>query len=132
MNDELRHRTLELNDMNAFLETILTAIGIGIAALDVRQEIQLWNGQARELWGLTADEAIGQNWLALDIGLPVGQVRDTIRDCLSGASTREERTVDAVDRRGRAFRCRIVCLPLRAAAAAEASGVILMMEALPS
>ena len=30
MNDELRQRTVELNDVNAFLETILASLGVGV------------------------------------------------------------------------------------------------------
>ena len=59
INDELRHRSTELNDMNAFLETILTTIGLAVAVVDPDQHVQIWNGQARELWGLTTEEVGG-------------------------------------------------------------------------
>ena len=68
MNDELRHRTLELNDMNAFQETILTTIGLAVLVIDRRQHIQIWNGQARELWGLTPEDVEDAPLLSLDIG----------------------------------------------------------------
>ncbi len=32
MNDELRYRTTELNEINVFLDTILTAVGLAVAA----------------------------------------------------------------------------------------------------
>jgi two-component system, chemotaxis family, CheB/CheR fusion protein len=128
MNDELRHRTLELNDMNAFLETILTTIGIAVAVLDRRQEVQIWNSQARELWGLSADEVSDQNWFGLDIGLPVERLRGAIRACLVGSAEREEIVLDAVNRRGQAFRCQVVVLPMRTGQGPEPSGTILLME----
>jgi two-component system CheB/CheR fusion protein len=132
MNDELRRRTLELNDMNAFLESILSTVGIAVAVLDRRQNVQIWNGQARDLWGLASDEAADQNWFGLDIGLPVEQLRDAVRDTLAGRSDREEIVLEAVNRRGKAFRCRVVCLPMHQTAGADGdvAGAILMMEAL--
>ena len=60
MNEEFRHRTRELNDVNSFLETILTTIGVAVAVLDRNQRVQIWNGKARELWGLTAEDVRGR------------------------------------------------------------------------
>ena len=129
MNDELRHRTLELNEMNSFLETILTTIGLAVAVLDSRQYVQIWNGQARELWGVSADEAADQHLFALEIGLPMNQLKQPLRACLSGASQREELLVDAINRRGKPFHCRVVCLPLGGGDGDGAvSGVIILME----
>jgi len=128
MNDELRHRTLELNDMNAFLETILTTIGLAVVVLDRQQHVQIWNGQARELWGLTSDEAEDQHFLSLDFGLPVEQLKGPIRSCLAGEDGRQELTLAATNRRGRDFQCRISCLPLGARSDGSVSGVIIMME----
>ena len=112
MNEELRHRTQELNDVNAFLETILTTIGLAVAVLDRNQHVQIWNGKARELWGLTAEEAEDEHLMALDIGLPVDELRQQIRDTLTGESEREEVVLDATNRRGKAFQCRVTFLPL--------------------
>ena len=39
MNDELRHRSLELNDMNVFLEAIRTTIGLAVAVIDRDQHV---------------------------------------------------------------------------------------------
>jgi two-component system CheB/CheR fusion protein len=128
MNDELRHRTQELNDMNSFLETILTTIGLAVAVLDRNQRVQIWNGQAHELWGLTAYEAEDQHVMALDIGLPVEQLRQQLRDTLSGQSARAQVTLEATNRRGKAFQCRVTCLPLGNGGNGDLSGVIMMME----
>jgi two-component system, chemotaxis family, CheB/CheR fusion protein len=128
MNEELRQRTFELNDVNTFLETILTTIGLAVAVLDQRQHVQLWNGQARELWGLTADEVEGQHLLGLDIGLPVEQLKPMLRDCLNGNHERHQVTLDAVNRRGKPVRCVVSCLPLTSLNDGEATGIIVMME----
>lgn len=128
MNDELRHRTLELNDMNSFLETILTTIGLAVIVVNRQQHVQIWNGQARELWGLTSEEVEDQHVLSLDIGLPVEQLKGPLRACLAGESEREELVLQATNRRGRSFRCRVTCLPLGVVRDSGIAGVILIME----
>jgi two-component system, chemotaxis family, CheB/CheR fusion protein len=127
-NEELRHRTEELNDVNAFLETILTTIGVAVAVIDRNQRVQIWNGNARELWGLTAAEAEEEHIMALDIGLPVDKLRQQVRDTLTGRSQREEVTVEATNRRGKSFRCRVTLLPLGSTGDGNVSGAIMMME----
>ncbi len=129
MNEELRHRTLELNDTNTFLEAILTTIGVAVAVLDRHQHVRIWNGQAYELWGLTSEEVEDQNLLALDFGLPVEKLKPMLRACLSDGSKSQEATVEATNRRGRKFRCRVTCLPMGNDRDGEVSGVIMMMEA---
>jgi two-component system CheB/CheR fusion protein len=114
--------------MNSFLETILTSIGRAVAVLDSRQHVQIWNGQARELWGVSADEAAGQHLFALEIGLPMDALKQPLRACMTGAAEREEFVLEAVNRRGKAFQCRVVCLPLAPAGDGDISGVILLME----
>jgi two-component system CheB/CheR fusion protein len=131
MNDELRHRSLELNDMNTFLETILTTIGLAVIVIDRHQQVRIWNGQAREMWGLTADEAENQHLFSLDIGLPVEKLRPNLRATLTGESEREEAVLDATNRRGRTFRCRVTLLPLGTPTDDGVSGVIMMMENAP-
>jgi two-component system CheB/CheR fusion protein len=128
MNDELRHRTLELNDMNSFLETILTTMGLAVVVIDRQQHVQIWNDQARELWGLSSEEVEDQHVLSLDIGLPLEQLKGAIRACLSGSSDRQEVVVDAVNRRGKSFHCKVTCLPLGMRREGNISGVIMMME----
>jgi two-component system, chemotaxis family, CheB/CheR fusion protein len=136
MNDELRHRTLELNDVNSFLETILTTIGLAVAVLDRNLSVQIWNGQARELWGLTPEEAEDQSLLALDFGLPTETLTPLLRACLSGESDREEVVLAATNRRGAPFECQVTCLPLGSRldgskpSDARVTGVIVMMKPL--
>lgn len=128
MNEELRHRTLELNDMNAFLETILAMIGLAVAVIDRNQQIQIWNGQARELWGVDAEEAEGKHLMGLDIGLPLEKLKQPIRACLEGTSDREELVLEATNRRGKPFQCRVMLLPLGLKQEHSNPGVVIMME----
>jgi two-component system CheB/CheR fusion protein len=128
MNDELRQRTFELNDVNAFLETILTTIGLSVVVLDRQLHVQLWNGQSRELWGLSSEDVEGQHLLGLDFGLPVEQLRPMLLACLKDEEGRQQTTLDAVNRRGKAIRCKVSCMTLSPLNDGVVTGLILMME----
>ena len=69
INEELRQRTLDLNEVNSFLESILVSLGAGVVVLDEELRVRAWNEQAAELWGLRPDEVQGQHFANLDIGL---------------------------------------------------------------
>jgi two-component system CheB/CheR fusion protein len=129
MNEELRHRTQEVNDVNAFLETILSTIGLAVAVVDRNQRVQIWNGNARELWGVTPEEAEDEYLLSLDIGLPLEELRHQLRATLGGESPREEVVLQATNRRGKPFQCRVTFLPLGSGGDGNTSGAIMMMEA---
>ncbi|MGZ4709689.1 MAG: PAS domain-containing protein [Acidimicrobiales bacterium] len=70
----------------------------------------VWNRAAQELFGLAADEVLGQAFAGLDIGLPVGELVAPVEEVIVGG--RREVTVDAVDRRGRTIPCRVRISPL--------------------
>ncbi|WP_432967315.1 CheR family methyltransferase [Dactylosporangium sp. CA-233914] len=127
INDELRERTAELNDANAFMEAILTSMQASVVVLDRELHILVWNRRAEDLWGLRADEAVGQHLLNLDIGLSTAQLRPAIREVLAGRSERESSERAAVNRRGRTIDLRVVCTPLTSETAGII-GAILVME----
>jgi two-component system CheB/CheR fusion protein len=128
MNEELRHRTAELHELNAFLEAILSRIGMAVAVIDRSQHVQVWNGKARELFGVSTEEAEDQHVMSLDIGLPLVELRSRITAALGGRSEREEVTVEAVNRRGKPFQCRVTLLPLGPQRDDGYGGLIMMME----
>jgi two-component system CheB/CheR fusion protein len=113
INDELRQRTLDLHDVNDFLETVLTSIGLAVAVIDGAGRIRIWNREAEDLWGLREDETVGVALLSLDIGLPVGDLGDLLRDALQDVGGRAEVDLPALTRRGRSVTCRVTVLPLR-------------------
>jgi two-component system CheB/CheR fusion protein len=127
VNDELRERTDEVNRSKAFLESIWPVC--------MRQRwwlIQIlvsyvWNAEASELWGLRDEEVQDQSLMNLDIGLSVEQLRTPVRAILTGRTTFQEVVLDATNRRGKAFQCRITCSPL-VGAERDTQGVILLME----
>jgi two-component system CheB/CheR fusion protein len=127
INEELRDRTSELDRVNAFLESILLSLGVAVTVLDREQQIQVWSDRADDLWGLRADEVIGQHFLSLDIGLPVERLVRPIRNALAGHADGNRLTLEATNRRGRPIRCQVNCLPL-VVSSRETQGVIVLME----
>jgi two-component system CheB/CheR fusion protein len=127
VNEELRQRTDELNQSNAFLHSVLASMRGAAIVVNADFNVLVWNHRAEELWGLRQDEVQGKSVLNLDIGLPVGELRAPMRACLHDGAEHKAIELDAVNRRGKAIRCRIACTPLLAADKRR-EGVILMMD----
>jgi len=120
-------RTDEAIGANAFLSSVLGSIPEAVVVLGADLVITAWSEAAGEIWGLRPDEAEGQYFLNLDIGLPTGELLPTLRACLAGESRGSELTVSAVNRRGRPVRCTVTCSPLLGGGG-EIHGGILLME----
>jgi two-component system CheB/CheR fusion protein len=125
INDELRRRSVELNEVNAFLETILSSMGVAVIVVDREQRVQIWNAESAELWGVRRDEAEGRHLFGLDIGLPLDRVRTALRRVLAGADERADIELEALNRRGRAVRVNVTLLPL-GLIAGNVSGAVLL------
>jgi two-component system CheB/CheR fusion protein len=128
-NDQLHQRSAELDSLNVFLNSILSSLRDAVVVVDRNLNVLIWSQMAEKLWGLRADEVKGHPLLNLDIGLPVGQLRAPIRACVTDETKRQEMTLDAVNRRGKAIKCRIALTPLNGPQG-EHQGAILMMEEL--
>ncbi len=128
VNEELRRRTEEINQINAFLESILASLQSGVVVVDQDIRVQVWSLRAEDLWGLRASEVQDKNFLNLDIGLPVEQLKQPIRDCLSRESPVSEMILNATNRRGKPIFCKVTCTPLQGSLKNLVSGVILLME----
>jgi two-component system, chemotaxis family, CheB/CheR fusion protein len=125
-NDQLRQRGAELAHLNSFLESILTSLHQAVVVIDKDLRVKGWNRKAEDLWGVRTDEVQDQPFLNLAIGLRVDQLRQPIRDILSGERELQTVQVDAVNRRGRPVQLSVGCTPLRSKRGVR--GVILMME----
>jgi len=132
MNDELRPRSTELNEANAFLEAVFTSLHSAVVVLDREMRVLVWNDGAANLWGVRADEAQRTSFFTLDIGLPVGDLHQPIRDVLSGTVTHREVTVPATNRKGKPVLCRVDVSPLRAAEGAVIGAILLMDDTAPA
>jgi two-component system, chemotaxis family, CheB/CheR fusion protein len=131
INEQLRDSTIKLDGANTFLEAILTSLRTGVAVINSDLRVQEWNRRAEDLWGLRREEAVGQHFLNLDIGLPTDKLRPLIRQTLSDGGEPQELHLAAVNRRGRAITVRVVCSRL-AGYGGLGSGAILVMDEEPS
>ncbi|MBD1941974.1 PAS domain S-box protein [Coleofasciculus sp. FACHB-712] len=129
--EKLRLSSNQVNQANAFLKSIFTSLPGGIVVLNQELNIQIWNPQAEDLWGLRSDEVQGQPFLNLKIGLPVEQLRQPIQSCLTGDLEYHEETLDAINRRGRTIQCKVTCMPLFILKK-DIQGVIVLMQELHS
>ncbi|HZD87423.1 MAG TPA: CheR family methyltransferase, partial [Gaiellaceae bacterium] len=103
-NNELRERSAEVVQLNRFLAAVLGGLRSAVVVLGPEMDVRAWNRQAEDLWGLRSEEVIGQHFLNLDIGLPVDQLRTTVRDIIADRSDEAVVALSAVNRRGRAIR----------------------------
>lgn len=83
IDQEASERSDQVGELNAFLESILTSLRSAVAVVDRDLHVRTWSRRAEDPWGLRADEAVMKNFLNLDIGLPVDQLRAPIRACLA-------------------------------------------------
>ena len=125
MNDELRDRTDDALHANSFLSSILSSVEQAVIVVDPELRIMKWSDAANEIWGLREDEVEGQHLLNLDIGLPVDELREPIRQVLAG-SPQEPVHLEGHNRRGRPVRCEVSFTQLRSHLE-ELQGVILVM-----
>ena len=105
INDELRDRTAELNQVNDFLESILTSLGIAVAVVDRQQRVQVWNHRAEDLWGLRQDEAVEHHCSRSTSGCRSSSSPGRCATVLSGTQRPRARELEAVNRRGRTIAC---------------------------
>jgi len=125
INAELRERTDQFDRTNAFMDQVLGSLGVGVIVVDESLHVQLWNTRSAELWGLRAEEVLGQPLLGLDIGIPLKEVGVLVAACLAGTGPTET-VLRARDRRGRDFDCQVSCTRLDG----PSSGAVVMTERL--
>jgi two-component system, chemotaxis family, CheB/CheR fusion protein len=128
INDEARERSDALDETNAFLESILTSLRSAVIMLDRDLQIHKWNIRAEDMWGLRSNEVMRKNFLNLDIGLPVEQLKAPVKACLSREADFLELELDATNRRGKPIRIKVTCTQLADHNGAPPRGVILLIE----
>jgi two-component system CheB/CheR fusion protein len=127
INDELVLRTSEYDQANALLESVLNQLKVAVVLVNPELIVEAWSERAEDLWGLSAERAVGTAFPNLEIGLPVSELESAISACLSGTEW-QETTVDAVNRLGQKMRCRVVCAPLTSQQ--QSTGAMLIVEEL--
>jgi two-component system, chemotaxis family, CheB/CheR fusion protein len=128
-NEALRDRTIEITDLNAFMESILGSLEAAVIVLDRDLVVQVWTRQANELWGLRADETVGQHLLNLDSGLPTAELHPWLRSVITRQQTAIiGRQLSAVNRRGRSVDLRVTVTSLQGDGDQPAGALILMED----
>ena len=128
INDEVRERGTEVMELNSFLESILTSLRGAVVMLDRDLQIHKWNHRAEDMWGLRAEEVLHRNFLNLDIGLPVEQLKAPVKACLSQEAEFLELTMQGNNRRGKRITVKVTCTQVTQSGSGEPTGVILVME----
>jgi two-component system, chemotaxis family, CheB/CheR fusion protein len=127
-NEELQRRSDELNSLNGLLGSILGSLNDGVIVVDHNMHILAWNGRSEDLWGLRSDEVMGKHLMGLDIGLPVEQLKQTIRTCLGGNPIAEGLVLNAINRRGKVIRVRVNCACLDGQGQDSRGAIVLVDE----
>ncbi|HEV7677900.1 MAG TPA: CheR family methyltransferase [Candidatus Dormibacteraeota bacterium] len=123
INTELRDRTDQFDRASTFMERVLSSLRVGVMVVDEAMHVQLWNSRASDLWGLRAEEVVGESLLSLDMGIPVKTIATLVAQCMADGDP-GERTIPARDRRGRDILCRLMCARLDG----PESGTVVTME----
>lgn len=127
INDELRTRGLGADALNNYLESVFSSLRSAVVVVDRDYRIRVWNRQAENLWGIRTDEAVGVPFLSLDIGLPVAELAQPLREVMSGEQPMLVKTITSTTRRGKSIECQ-VSVSLLTALDGGTAGVILLME----
>jgi two-component system CheB/CheR fusion protein len=128
-NEELRDRTGQVSDLNDFMRSILGSLEAGVVVVDLELKVQVWNTRMEELWGVRNDEAVGQYLLNLDIGLPIEELRPTLRQVLTEhGSDQPIQLVRAINRRGRSIDVQVTISPLTGQPDSGPVGAIILMD----
>jgi two-component system CheB/CheR fusion protein len=85
---------------------------MAVVVIDRDLRVRTWNEGARSLWGLRAEDVEGENFVGLDIGLPVHELRDLLRSCVTGDVKRGEKVLPGHDRKGKSVRHEVMCVSL--------------------
>jgi two-component system CheB/CheR fusion protein len=129
INGTLHERSVELDNAKNFLDSLISSVQLGMVVVDREMRVVVWNRGCEDLWGLRADETTGTRLTELDIGLPLDGVRPLIGNAFVDPDSSGEAVVDAVNRRGRPARIRVVCTSFRSSLG-TVGGALLLMEVL--
>jgi len=130
INDALGERSIELEEAKSFADSLVNSIHYGMVIVDREMRVIVWNRGCEDLWGLRSDEVTGQLLVSLDIGLPLDDIKPLLGKAFVDPDITAETVIDAVNRRGRAARVRVMCTGFRSAVG-SASGAMLLMEVQP-
>ncbi|HET7881156.1 MAG TPA: CheR family methyltransferase [Acetobacteraceae bacterium] len=124
-NEELRRHSDEFGAYRNHVDAIMRSLDAGVIVVDRELNVRSWNRWSENAWGLREEEAIGQPFARLDSGFPVHQLEQPLLRTVTEAMPNET-VVDALDRRGRAMKCRVRIAPLLHEGTAH--GAVILVE----
>jgi two-component system CheB/CheR fusion protein len=130
INTDLHIRTEQVARLNTSLLAITGNIEVGAAVLNPELKVQVWNERAADLWGLRSDEVVGRPFFDLDIGLPTNEIHKMVESTMRGEPAHDSAMVEAVTRRGKTIRCRVMVHAL--SDGKVSTGVVVVMEEMPA
>lgn len=110
-NEEMHRQAEENASSRRYVYAVLGSLGGGVAVLDRDLKVLSWNRWNENAWGLRAEEAQGRDFLELDFGFPAKALECRLHRALAGED-QSELLLTAIDRRGKAVRCRVRVSPL--------------------
>jgi two-component system CheB/CheR fusion protein len=126
-NSSLRDQQNEVERLNRFMAAVLGSMNSGVVVVDADMQIRAWNSRAEDLWGVRTEEALGEHLLNLDIGLPMEQLRQSLRSHLGDAELPPTAVLlDAVNRRGKPLVVRVTLTHIHDNGEARPAAMIVM------
>ncbi len=110
-NEELRRHSDEFGSYRHHVDAIMRGLDAGVVVVGADLKVRSWNRWSENAWGFREEEVVGQPFTALEIGLPVRKLDESLRQAVNQGKA-SEAILEAVDRRGRILRCRVRVSPL--------------------
>jgi two-component system CheB/CheR fusion protein len=123
--DELQQRTTELNLARRLMDSVLDTLGAAFV-LDDELSVRLWSSECEELWGVHEGDVRGRRLGDIQVGLPVRSLEALVRSVLEDGQPAEA-VIEASDREGLSFPCRVAA-SLLSPLAADRPGVIVIVR----
>jgi two-component system CheB/CheR fusion protein len=111
-NGAMQQQAEEASEYRGHTQAILRSVNAGIVVLDSEHRVRSWNRWCENAWGVRTEEVIGKPFLALDLGVPVAQLADSIERVTHTADDQLERRLEGLNRRGHPVLCRVRLSPL--------------------
>jgi two-component system CheB/CheR fusion protein len=99
LSAELRRRSDEVDEVNAYLTSVLDALDLAVVVVDPDLRVRTWNRRAQERWSRTRQEVMRRSLFGLDIGFPLDALAEPLRAALEGRDHEPHFELDSVDGR---------------------------------
>ena len=137
MNEELLEQATQIEASGQFLTALVNSLTVGVVVVDDDLNVVVWNRAMEDLFGVRTEEAAGRSLLALDIGAPVGEIGPLLHAARSTERGGDaEVFLDAVNRKGQPFRCRVIVNQLNRSSqldpvSGDVPSLIVLMDPMP-